>query len=363
MKGFGIIIGALFFLMGKAVCAGVPVIISTDVGNEIDDQWAIAYALTNPHFDVIGLTSAHAPHIAVPAAETSLLTLRDLVENKLAMNTHPPLIEGSSQKLPDGNTPIVSDAVKFIINASKSYSPSNRLNVVAIGAATDIASAIMVDPTIVDRIRVVAMAFHNPNNADEYNVINDLTAWQTLLKSRVPIVIGPGDTCKADLALNPQAAEKLLAGHGPVAKWLGEEYKAWYKGTVVGRGLTEWPIWDLIPFAYLENMAEHEVKPRPVLEDDLTLTHRDTPKASDTVTWITHVDSDSLWKNFTERLDVHQHSLEIQCLLAELGGKTDSHHPKPSDLSILPDPPLLERSAAPEGYGLYNLRTLFRPLQ
>ena len=34
--------------------ARIPVVLSTDVGNEIDDQWAIVYLLLQPRFDVLG---------------------------------------------------------------------------------------------------------------------------------------------------------------------------------------------------------------------------------------------------------------------------------------------------------------------
>ena len=37
----------------------IPVVLSTDVGNEIDDQWAITYLLLQPRFDVLGVISAH----------------------------------------------------------------------------------------------------------------------------------------------------------------------------------------------------------------------------------------------------------------------------------------------------------------
>ena len=44
-----------------AMAAKIPVLLCTDVGNEIDDQWAITYLLTQPDFDVLGIASAHAP--------------------------------------------------------------------------------------------------------------------------------------------------------------------------------------------------------------------------------------------------------------------------------------------------------------
>src|SRR6202171_3413546 len=79
--------------------ARIPVVLSTDVGNEIDDQWAITYLLLQPRFEVLGVMSAHAPTISAPAGQTSYRILVDVVENRLGMSKHPPLIEGGSLPL------------------------------------------------------------------------------------------------------------------------------------------------------------------------------------------------------------------------------------------------------------------------
>src|SRR5260370_38750360 len=70
----------------------IPVVLSTDVGNEIDDQWAITYLLLQPRFDVLVVMSAHAPTITAPAGYTSYRILVDVVENRLGMSMHPPLM-------------------------------------------------------------------------------------------------------------------------------------------------------------------------------------------------------------------------------------------------------------------------------
>src|SRR5450432_2856473 len=95
--------------------ARIPVVLSTDVGNEIDDQWAITYLLLQPRFDVLGIMSAQAPTITAPAGHTSYRILVDVVENRLGMRTHPPLIEGGNQPLENAKTPRSSPAVNFLI--------------------------------------------------------------------------------------------------------------------------------------------------------------------------------------------------------------------------------------------------------
>jgi inosine-uridine nucleoside N-ribohydrolase len=292
--------------------ARVPVVLSTDIGNEIDDQWAIAYMMVNPDFDVRGVISAHAPSIPDPAGQHSYLLLRDEIENHLGMHVHPPIFPGADVELKDAHTPIVNDAVRFLIEQSKSFSSQERLTVLTIGAATDTASAILADPSIVDRIRVVAMAFTSESDAKEYNVQNDVVAWQVLLNSKAPLVIGPGSVCRADLALSYDAAHKLLVEDGPIGSWLWDEYDAWYFRQVKPLRKNDfskpWMIWDIITLAYLEGFDTTETKPRPTLNDDLTMTQA---AGNNTVTWITHVDSVRLWGDFQARIAMYLRTHDV----------------------------------------------------
>src|SRR5690349_3461196 len=75
---------ALLWLASSCLSAAkTAVILSTDVGNEVDDQWAVVYMLTNPDFNVLGIVSAHAPTLTPPSAHSTYLVLRDEVENRL----------------------------------------------------------------------------------------------------------------------------------------------------------------------------------------------------------------------------------------------------------------------------------------
>ena len=101
--------------------APIPVVLSTDVGNEIDDQWAIVYLLSNQAFDVKGILSAHAPSIRPPAARTSYLVLRDIVERRLNMSTHPPLLEGANEPLMNARMPAKSAAFPPLIKSGPRF--------------------------------------------------------------------------------------------------------------------------------------------------------------------------------------------------------------------------------------------------
>jgi inosine-uridine nucleoside N-ribohydrolase len=306
----------LIFLASVAALKGwssTPIILSTDIGNEIDDQWAVVYMLTNADFEVLGIVSAHAPSLPDPSAHSSYLILKDEIEVELGMSTHPPLFEGASVPLDNSSTPRVNGGVRFIIDSSKSFSSDHRLTVLVIGAATDVASAILVDPGISDRIRIIAMAFPSSEGGDEYNVANDVVAWQVLLNSQVPMVIGAGDVCRADLALHFDEAKSLISDNGPVGAWLWDEYRLWYYRQVKPPRHDDftkpWMIWDIITLAYLEGMTTQKTVPRPHLNSDMSFGNADTKQ---TVTWITHVDSKRLWPDFVEKLDAYQRTHSIR---------------------------------------------------
>src|SRR6266478_3089809 len=287
--------------------ARLPVVLSTDVGNEIDDQWAITYLLLQPRFDVLGVMSAHAPTITAPAGHTSYRILVDVVENRLGMRTHPPLIEGGSLPLGNSKTPRSSPAVNFLIETSRRFSKNNRLTLLMIGAGTDIASAILTDPTIVERVRVIQMGFTDEQDGNEFNVANDVHAVQAILDSNVPLVIGPGKVCRASLSLTFDQAREMLAKRGAIGAWLWEEYQAWYfrfvKPLRVNDFSKPWVIWDDITLAYVLGMTTEHTLPRPRLRDDMTF---EQVKTDRTITWITDVDEQRMWADFLSLVDKYE---------------------------------------------------------
>jgi purine nucleosidase len=287
--------------------ARMPVVLSTDVGNEIDDQWAVTYLLLQPRFDVLGVMSAHAPSLAAPAGQTSYRILVDVVENRLGMSTHPPLIEGGSLPLENAKTPRSSPAVNFLIDTSRRFSKNNRLTVLMIGAATDVASAILTDPTIVERVRVIQMGFNDEQGGNEFNVANDVHAVQAILDSNVPLVVGTGKICRASLSLTFDEAREMLAKRGAIGAWLWEEYQAWYfryvKPLRVNDFSKPWVIWDNITLAYALGMTTQHTLPRARMRDDMTF---EQVKTNQTVTWITDVDEERMWADFLNLVDEYQ---------------------------------------------------------
>ncbi len=298
-----------------------PVILSTDVGNEIDDQWAITYLLLSPSFDVRGIVSAHGPTLPAPSAHATYKILLDVVEHRLGMLNHPPLFEGSSLPLANNASPRTGAAVEFIIETSREFSSDHRLVLLTIGAATDVASALLQDPSLSNRISVVAMGFKSlAEGGKEFNIENDPRAWQVILDSDVPVTIGAADVCYRDLAMSFEHARQLISQRGAIGGWLWEEYQAWYYRSVKPLRKDDftkpWVIWDTVVVAFERGLTTQKQIARPKLRDDLSFAPGPTSK---TISWITAVNSNKMWNDFAGKVDQYQrkHAVSLSpCLFA-----------------------------------------------
>ena len=116
----------------------------------------------------------------------------------------------------------------LLLRVSRDFSESRRLTVFALGAATDIASAILKDPSIASRVTIVAMGFNDwPKGGNVFNVKNDPAAWQVILNSSVPLVIGSTAVTNAGLKLTRDEAARLMRPNGKTGEYLYRLYEEW----------------------------------------------------------------------------------------------------------------------------------------
>jgi hypothetical protein len=215
------------------------------------------------------------------------------------------VVAGSDMPLHDANTPRENAGLDALLTVSRDFSDERRLVVLSIGAATDVASAIVKDPSIANRIAIVAMGFRDwPDGGDEFNIKNDPLAWQVILNSRVPLVIGSATVTKRNLRLTTAQAADVMRSHGPIGEYLYDLFDRWFTqnaalaAQMVSPGT--WVIWDEVVVAYVLGLARGNVVPRPRLQLDFFFSH---PQTSERITWIDHIDADELWRNFTTKMD------------------------------------------------------------
>jgi len=176
------------------------VIFDADAGNEIDDQYALAYALGCDKLDVISVSASQFLNKAlVPTRNEGMLEgYRELKRVlKLLGRESIPVYKGvgdtTTKKDDDGIKyptvlPYSADAVTNIINTANS---SNEIiYIITTGCATNIACALAKDPSIKDKICVVWLGANLPDEgaACEFNFGQDPTAGRYMMNSGVPLV-------------------------------------------------------------------------------------------------------------------------------------------------------------------------------
>jgi purine nucleosidase len=287
----------------------LPVVLTTDCGVEIDDQWALAHLLLSPEIDLRAVITSHAASIGFSSA-TSAKKAAEVIERVLpASLAPPPVLPGSNAPLQDVTTPRQNAGVDKLLEISRGFSGSRRLVVLVIGAATDVASAILVDPSVVNRVSVVAMGYDDwPGGRDGFNVRNDPLAWRVLLDSDAPVVVGSGALTRRALRLSRTEAGALIRRHGPVGEYLYSlldnflTKQGWLAARLVAP--ETWVIWDEVVVAYALGMARGNEVPRPGLEPDLSFSH---PETSRRITWLTDIDTDRFWLDLTKKMDARDH--------------------------------------------------------
>lgn len=274
----------------------IPVVVTTDCGVEVDDQWALAHLALSPKIDLRAVVTTHAGP-GNPDADAAAKSARALLD-ALPMSRRPLVLAGSNSPLADRGQPLRNPGVDRLLRESRAGRKGRRVVVVALGAATDVASALLLDPAAVDRVEVVAMGFDGwPEGGDSWNVKNDVRAWQVLLDSEAPLVVGDAKVGKRGLAMTTDDARRRLEGAGAGGALLIGLLGDWLDGhrELVARTTGNsrvWPIWDEVTVAHLLALTDVEVRPRPRLRDDLTLDHS-RPRGS--VAWIKAVRTDALW--------------------------------------------------------------------
>ena len=281
------------------------VVLSTDCGAEVDDQWTVAHLALSQELDLRAIVTTHAPNLAHPAAEATACVVNDVLDH-MPLSCRPPVFAGSSIALENKAQPHANAGVEFIINESRAFGPENKLFVMMIGAATDVASALIADPTLQDRVHIVSMAFINSERGErEWNVMNDVKAWQVILESRAQLTVGDATTCIRDLKLHRDKAYEMFSHLGEHGAYLCDLLRDWLAANpdpaigVTGDPHT-WTVWDQITLAHLMGMTETQHLPRPILQDDMCFAPQRSSET--TVEWVTAVDAPRLWNDLAIKL-------------------------------------------------------------
>ncbi len=255
------------------------VILDTDAFNEIDDQFAIAYLYKAQSVELLAVNAVHYMHDRCNSMVLGMNRSYDEIIKVLSL-TDPhytiPVYHGSTSSIDVDGCAVESDAAEAIIRFARES--DEMIYVVAIGAITNVASAILKAPDIKDKICVLFVGCRPLvlGCPVEYNVEQDYKAAQAVFDSGVPLIIVP-DADVTQKLRSPIDCVSELKGANPVCDYLFDISNNAYQ--IAGCPPT-WArtIWDLGAPAVFETpeCATYEIIPRPILTEDRTYAFDDS---------------------------------------------------------------------------------------
>jgi len=245
------------------------VVLDTDTYNEVDDQFALAHLLLSPErVNVEAIYAApfdnqrsSGPADGMERSHEEILRVLDLVGPR----RRPPVFRGATAFLPTVNTPVNSDAVEDLVERALAVKDGERLHVIGIAAATNIASALLAAPEITDKILVVWLGGHGLHwpHTREFNLQQDPYAARVLLDANVPLVLLPCQPVASHLISTVAELEEHLAPHSELGRYLTGIVRG-YAGNPVAWSKV---IWDIAASAWVINpvWVPTDEAPAPIL--------------------------------------------------------------------------------------------------
>ncbi len=203
------------------------VVISSDVANEADDQFAIVHQLLTPMFDVRGVIAAHFESKAVTPGTTMEKSFQELQKLMRAIGMDDvPALRGCALPLRDDQDAPENEGVDFLIREALRDDP-RPLYVTGQGALTDIAAALNRCPEIGEKLTVIWIGgFPYPAGGVEFNLMQDVAAGRVLMASKANVwqlpvnVYGAMEVSMAELSARVRPC-------GTVGRYLYDEMEAY----------------------------------------------------------------------------------------------------------------------------------------
>ena len=285
----------------------VDVVLDTDAFNEIDDQFALAYMVKKR--DVLNVKAINAapflneksisPGDGMEKSYNEILKILSLMKRD---DLKPVVFKGSDRFLPSETEPVISDAANNLVKLASGYSAENQLYVVAIGAITNVASALLLKPEIKEKIVVVWLGgnSHDWHDNTEFNCSQDVAAGRIIFSCGVPVVQLPCMGVVSAFATGGPELEYWLRGKNELCDYLVDVTT---KQALTDGGLTTWTrvIWDVTAVAWLLKggfmLDRFESSPIPEYDH-----HYAFNKTRHPIRYVYHINRDALFEDLFKTL-------------------------------------------------------------
>ena len=249
------------------------VILDTDIGDDIDDAFALALALRSPELQILGFTTTFGDTETRAKLLDRFLAEVGRSEIPVAAGApSPPKATLTQRRYAEGGhfaKPSHPDGVAFLLDQIRRY--PGQITLIAIGPLMNVGAAIDKDPAAFRKLkRVILMGgsikrgygdlgFGPPQAPQpEWNILNDIPSAQKLFASGVPLFVMPLDATQ--LKLDEVKRAFLFSQGTPVTDALTLLYHQWGQETPT--------LFDPMTIAFLVNPTLCPVQPMHIRVDE-----------------------------------------------------------------------------------------------
>lgn len=288
----------------------VDMVLDTDTYNEIDDQFALVYSAVSDRANLRAVYAAPFHNARSSGPKDGMLKSYDEICRVLSLLDIPPeglVYKGSTRFMTAEKQPVDSDAARHLVQLAHDTPDGQLLYVVAIGAITNVASALSIDATIRDKIAVVWLGGHPIGWIDnrEFNLKQDPYAVQVVFDSKVPVIHVPCKNVAEHVRSTAPEMQELLGDKGDIGKYLVEIFTDYICDDIARSK----EIWDLAAVAWLFNpeALPSVITETPVLRLDERLSWS-TEEGRHVYRVCIDARRDMILRDFVETLDSYLHS-------------------------------------------------------
>lgn len=302
----------------------IRVLIDNDFSGDPDDLYQLVHHLLSPNVDIRAVIGSHlreGDHFdpSSHSASNARAVAADVFA-RMGLDSTELLVAGAERGLEDQQTPIRSAAVDVIIAEALRNDTEQPLYYLAGGGLTDLASALLLEPKIAERMTLVwiggseheGLAYPPPDAMPvEYNMLIDVPAAQFVFNdSQIPIWQVPRDAYR-QLLISDAELRQRVASKGPLGRYIYDETKfvidavaGFQGGPPLTYALGDSPLVLLTvlqsPFEADPSSSKYVQMPTPLLGADGSYTPR--PEARPMRVY-THLDTRLVLEDFYLKLD------------------------------------------------------------
>jgi len=227
----------LWICFGQIAAQQTPmkVILDTDIGDDIDDAWALAFVISHKNFEPLGITVAHGNTTArgKMACKMLHLTRRGDIPVFVGRQTEQKEYSYQFTWAEDFATkqPATKKAADFIVETVRKH--PGQITLIAVGPLQNLADALRKEPQLGSLVkRVVLMSGCVYGTAEkqspiaEYNVYSSVADSQLVYGAGLPLTIVPLDST-THVKLSDAERDRLQKYASPLTFALEALYRLW----------------------------------------------------------------------------------------------------------------------------------------